>query len=292
MQPPTRSTSKRRRTSRQWTSTSGRQGVTVYPELAPGISALAVFWGSAVLLGVALVVGGSRRHGWKTGRVIAATAGLALLFFLGTKAMYIAENPLALWSRSWRDLLLRGFRDPGGLLVAAIGAPLILWVLGLPRLAFFDHVAPIVALSSAVARVGCLLHGCCFGGPTSVPWAVRYPAASRALMSQVALGAVAPSARASLPVHPLPLYFAIAGVIMFLALKWWEPYRSYDGQSALLLVAMWGAAKAAIEPFRGWSAFDAPTVGGAIGVGVGVLAAGLLVGLEFARHRPGVHNRR
>ena len=40
-------------------------------------------------------------------------------------------------------------------------------------------------LALAIGRIGCFLNGCCFGKPTNLPWAVRFPYASLAYTSQI-----------------------------------------------------------------------------------------------------------
>jgi phosphatidylglycerol---prolipoprotein diacylglyceryl transferase len=46
----------------------------------------------------------------------------------------------------------------------------------LPVLKFLDALAPALMLGLAFGRVGCFMNGCCFGAPTELPWAVRFPA--------------------------------------------------------------------------------------------------------------------
>jgi phosphatidylglycerol:prolipoprotein diacylglycerol transferase len=38
-----------------------------------------------------------------------------------------------------------------------------------------DLVAPSMAIGLALGRVGCFLNGCCYGGPTELPWRVTFP---------------------------------------------------------------------------------------------------------------------
>ena len=57
-----------------------------------------------------------------------------------------------------------------------------------PLLATADLVAPSLMLGLAIGRIGCLLNGCCYGGPCDLPWAVTFPAGSPAYASQVARG--------------------------------------------------------------------------------------------------------
>lgn len=42
-------------------------------------------------------------------------------------------------------------------------------------LRFLDILAPAVMLGLAFGRMGCFLNGCCFGAPTELPFAIRFP---------------------------------------------------------------------------------------------------------------------
>lgn len=59
------------------------------------------------------------------------------------------------------------------------------------RLRFFavaDAIAPSLMLGIAIGRLGCLLNGCCFGGPCDHAWAVTFPQESPAYVSQIERG--------------------------------------------------------------------------------------------------------
>ncbi len=45
----------------------------------------------------------------------------------------------------------------------------------MPLLATADLIAPSMLLGLALGRVGCLLNGCCYGGPCDLPWKVTFP---------------------------------------------------------------------------------------------------------------------
>lgn len=93
-----------------------------------------------------------------------------------------------------------------------------------------DLFIPEVALGYAFARVGCFLNGCCFGHPTTLPWAITYPGPSEALRSgspaweaQVKEGIIAQTAEVSKAVHPSQLYATAAAVgIFFLLSRIWR----------------------------------------------------------------------
>ena len=50
----------------------------------------------------------------------------------------------------------------------------------LPILATLDLFAPALLLGVSIGRIGCLMNGCCFGGPCDAPWGVVFPAGSPA----------------------------------------------------------------------------------------------------------------
>ncbi len=59
----------------------------------------------------------------------------------------------------------------------------------LPILATLDLFAPALLLGVSIGRIGCLMNGCCFGGPCDAPWGVVFPSGSPAHQLQVEEGA-------------------------------------------------------------------------------------------------------
>jgi len=55
----------------------------------------------------------------------------------------------------------------------------------LPIRPSLDIVAIALMLGLSFGRMGCFLNGCCFGKPTELPWAVRFPYNSFAYFSQI-----------------------------------------------------------------------------------------------------------
>jgi phosphatidylglycerol:prolipoprotein diacylglycerol transferase len=60
----------------------------------------------------------------------------------------------------------------------------------LPGLALSDLIAPGVVLGVGLGRLGCFLNGCCYGGLSELPWAVRFPPEAPAFIDQVERGAL------------------------------------------------------------------------------------------------------
>ncbi|HOY65823.1 MAG TPA: prolipoprotein diacylglyceryl transferase, partial [Candidatus Ozemobacteraceae bacterium] len=44
-----------------------------------------------------------------------------------------------------------------------------------------DVIAPSLAMGHTIGRLGCFANGCCYGAPSGLPWACRFPAAGDAL---------------------------------------------------------------------------------------------------------------
>ena len=82
----------------------------------------------------------------------------------------------------------------GGLVVygSLVGGLLGLYVFvrrnRLPLLATIDLITPAMMLGLALGRIGCLMNGCCFGGPCEVPWGVTFPPGSPPYDSQIERG--------------------------------------------------------------------------------------------------------
>jgi len=81
----------------------------------------------------------------------------------------------------WRG----GLELLGGVLSAIAVITLYLRHRKLPIRRYLDILAVGLMLALAIGRIGCFLNGCCFGRPTNLPWAVRFPYASLACTSQI-----------------------------------------------------------------------------------------------------------
>ncbi len=109
-------------------------------------------------------------------------------------------------------------------------------------------------LALAVARLGCLVSGCCHGVPTRLPWGVS-PHGS------------------PLPVHPTPLYEASAWVALFFAVR-----RLPEARVASVVLIAFGAIRLAVEPLRAAPPLGQPLVPPAL-----VAALWIPVGLALSR---------
>jgi len=73
----------------------------------------------------------------------------------------------------------------GGVILAISVVIFFLWYHKLPIPRYLDILAIGLMVALAFGRIGCFLNGCCFGKPTNLPWAVRFPYGSFAYRNQV-----------------------------------------------------------------------------------------------------------
>ncbi len=212
-----------------------------------------------VMVGLAAVVAAALGAFWvirdqhlHASPVVAALLAIATTTLIGGRLHFVVAN----WSSLHSPLasLLRfssgSLHAPGAILGAVLGTVLVLRRLDLPLARFADSLAPAVGIGIAIARLGCFLHGCCYGIPCDLPWAVTLSSSSYVYAVHLERGVLAADATHSLPVHPLPLYFAACGAGIAAFLLWLRPRKSYDGQLALTLLFLFSASSALLEPLR------------------------------------------
>src|SRR5215470_603620 len=185
-------------------------------------------------------------------QVFRAMLVLALAVFFGARLHFVlnhwedfADQPLAAL-RIWSG----GLHAGGGIVLLALAVPLTLRWFALPVGRFADGFAPIVGVGIAIARVGCFLHGCCFGTLCSLPWGITFPRDTYIYQLHADLGLLPPGAEHTLPIHPLQLYFAASGLTVTAVALWLHPRKRYDGEVALVSLVLFSTSTALFEPLR------------------------------------------
>jgi len=105
--------------------------------------------------------------------LIAMAAGIG-----GARIFYVALN-WEYYSRHWTRIIRidqGGLVFYGGFLLAMASVIAYCKFRKLDVVRVLDVFAPGMAAAHAWGRVGCFLNGCCFGAPTTVPWAITFPA--------------------------------------------------------------------------------------------------------------------
>lgn len=200
------------------------------------------------LLGAIVIVDEARRAGFARRdalRVLTVAYGCGLA---GAFLVPVLQG-LAVWIERGRFVPPTGMAAYGGLIGGVGGGAIVLARMKLPVWRFLDACAPGVGLGYFFARLGCFSAGCDFGKVTRSRFGVAFPPDSHAFRDQVAAGAIAPDAAASLPVHPTQLYAALSGVLLYLAVR--SMPCTGDGRRFVALVVGYGFARRIIEVFRG-----------------------------------------
>jgi phosphatidylglycerol---prolipoprotein diacylglyceryl transferase len=204
-----------------------------------------VLLAAAYLGGLQLAIVRGRRQGLDHTRVLDLGIYIIISALIGAKLLLLvtdfrsfADNPRALL-----DLLRSGGVFYGGLIVAVIVA---LWYIrrsGLPLWTTCDVFAPGIALGHVVGRFGCFFAGCCYGKPTSVPWAITFTSPYAAANVGTPL---------NIPLHPTQLYEAAAEALILIVLLATESRgRRFPGRTFWLYMLMYAISRYFIEMFRG-----------------------------------------
>lgn len=204
-----------------------------------------VLLAAAYLLGLQFALTRARARGLDRQRVmdlgiwiiVSALAG-AKLMLLVTDFRQYTQSPRALL-----DLVRSAGVFYGGLIGAVAVAFVYMRRHRMPLWTTTDVFAPGIALGHAVGRLGCLMAGCCFGRPTSVPWAITFYNPAASLNSDTPLG---------VPLHPTQLYEAGAELMILGVLLWLERKgRPFAGRTFWSYMLLYAVSRGVIEFFRG-----------------------------------------
>jgi phosphatidylglycerol:prolipoprotein diacylglycerol transferase len=181
--------------------------------------------GYGLMLMVAFLMGGwliarqlrerNLREDYAADIVAAAVVG----GIIGAKLWYVAltRDPGALFSRG-------GLVWYGGFIGGALAVILNGWRLRVPLRWTMQLAAPALAAAYALGRVGCFLVNDDYGGPTNLPWGVKFPNGSppSTAANLHSFGvSVSPGTDPSavLTVHPTQLY-EVAAMLVAFAVLW------------------------------------------------------------------------
>jgi phosphatidylglycerol:prolipoprotein diacylglycerol transferase len=175
------------------------------------VNTYSVFFVMGLAAALHVVRSESRRRGWN----LRSTTWMALrctaLGFVGAHFLYCCTRFSLTSPEWWREFFRFGYGNVwyGGLLTGWL--VIHRWARAARvRLAEVYDVAALAALAAqGVGRIGCLLGGCCYGSPTTLPWGVL-----------VRHGDLAGSR-----VHPWPLYEA---TFLFVLLAWLWRVRAHS----------------------------------------------------------------
>ena len=203
-----------------------------------------VLLAAAYLLGLQFALMRAQSRGLDRQRVMDLGIWIIISALVGAKLLLLVVD-FRQFTASPRDLLglaRSGGVFYGGLIAAVVVALLYIRRHRMPLWPTTDVFAPGIALGHIVGRFGCLLAGCCFGKPASVPWAITFrdPAAATSLTP---LG---------VPLHPTQLYEAGAeALILGFLLLLERRGRPFAGRTFWTYMLLYAVSRFAIEFYRG-----------------------------------------
>ena len=195
------------------------------------------------LLGIWLAGFEARRKGLETSLIYDFSPYIIILGLIGARLYYVlffdlkwyAGHPLDIFA-IWKG----GLAIHGGIIGAAIAG---VWFVRKRDILFFkfaDTLTPSFIIGQAIGRLGCFLNGCCFGTPTDLPWAIRFPQGSSAYNYY----------GSSVPLHPTQLYHIFADASIFIVIWLLRKRLRTDGFVFFLYLILYSAMRFIIEYFR------------------------------------------
>jgi phosphatidylglycerol:prolipoprotein diacylglycerol transferase len=213
-----------------------------------------VLLAAAYLLGLQFALMRARARGLPAQRVMDLGIWIIISALVGAKLLLLVVD-FRQFTNNPRELLSlarSGGVFYGGLIAAVAVALLYLRRHKLPLWTTTDVFAPGIALGHIVGRLGCLLAGCCFGRPTTMPWGITFrdPAAMANVGTPLGVA-----------LHPTQVYEAGAeALILAFLLVWEKKGRPFPGRTFWTYMLLYAMSRFVIEFYRGDSrgmVFDA-----------------------------------
>ncbi len=206
----------------------------MFPKIGP-IETYTIVYALSMILHLVLVLIACRRQrlSKRAGFLLSLTFTLGMT--VGAKILYdVQHDGFAGWKYfDWRYIVLGGLWG-GPLAYLAIVTPAV-FLLARNRAIWLDLIAVTLVPPMIVAKIACFFNGCCFGLPTSMPWAVTFPE-----------GAEAPAGIAR---HPTQFYEILVFIFIWLVFRWAKSQQS-SGSLLLWFVFLYGLGRPLTEVFR------------------------------------------
>lgn len=199
------------------------------------------------LVGTYLATWRGRRLGLAPARMMDLAVYLMLSSAAGARLLYVVPHWEEFSGHPW-DVInpfqnggvgIGGLTLYGGLISAVVVG---IWFARRHRMPVWrvtDTMSPAIALGIFLTRIGCFLNGCCFGKPSSVPWAVVFPRSSAA-------GSMFPNT----PIHPAQLYASFYGLAIFGILLSLERFKRFDGFTFWSFILLYSVARFGVDFVR------------------------------------------
>jgi phosphatidylglycerol:prolipoprotein diacylglycerol transferase len=197
----------------------------------------------SIAISITVVYVESRRQGINTDDVLDLAIAAVIGGILGARIGWILTCPDVLWYLAHPLRILAiwegGLSYFGGILGGVLAA---YFMVRRRRMGFWrmaDIVAPLLALSFGIGKIGCWLNGCCNGTATTSWLGVIFtnPLSECDLLNQ--------------RIWPAQLFNSACGFLTFAILFWVvQKHKHYDGEVFIWYLYLYGATSFAVEFFR------------------------------------------
>jgi phosphatidylglycerol:prolipoprotein diacylglycerol transferase len=163
----------------------------------------------------------------------------------------------------------------GGLIGATAAGVLYARLKNIALWKLADVLAPSIALGYVFGRIGCLLNGCCYGMPCSLPWAIHFPSGHETYPNGV---------------HPTEIYDSLLSLVLYIGLAWLYRHKKFDGQVFATYLLCYAVTRSIVESFRGdytsIHIHSALHLTPAQLISIGIFAAGVALWAVLSRLQP------
>jgi len=147
--------------------------------VAFSIGAFEVRWyGIMVVLAVVAVIAIALREAKRVGLAEEHIYSVGLWGIIGgiivSRLLHVIDKWSYYMAHPGQIIGFEGLTVYGAVLGALLAVLIYCWVKKISFWLLGDVIAPGAILGQAIGRIGCLMNGCCYGLPTSLPWGVVY----------------------------------------------------------------------------------------------------------------------
>ncbi len=197
----------------------------------------------SIAISVVVAYAESKRQKIDTDAVLDMVIAAVIGGILGARVGWVMTSPSVLWYLAHPLRILAiwegGLSYFGGILGGVTAAH---WMIRRRYLRFWqmaDIVAPLLALSFGIGKIGCWLNGCCHGTVTTSSLGVIFtnPLSECELLGQ--------------KVWPTQLFNSISGFLVFGILFWIvRRHKKYEGEVFIWYLYLYGVASFVVEFYR------------------------------------------
>ncbi len=197
-------------------------------------------YGLLVAVGIAVVfflaLRRTKRLKYPSEQIIYNLAFTAIIAgLIGARTIHVAAEWGYYRNHLTEIFLLRrgGLAIQGGILFGLVFGTWYLYLTKTSPLPVLDSFFLYLPVGQAIGRLGCFFNGCCYGRPSSLPWAIKFPFLE---------------AR----VHPTELYYLAAHLGLFFVLNLFSQEENIQkGELTAWYFILYGFIRSLLDNFRG-----------------------------------------